>query len=134
MVRNRMCLGKLVQMHLVTWFHLLLDTDQVVGFRSWRRPEAIRSCCWPGSPWPRPPLVDTTEQRLAIDSAHRSSNMDSRFQEAGLSDPLFFYYYYFFYNKVFGEGGGRGFQDWETHVHPWCIHVDVWQNQYIIVK
>ena len=21
-----------------------------------------------------------------------------------------------------------------THVHPWRIHVDVWQNQYNIVK
>ena len=26
------------------------------------------------------------------------------------------------------EGGGRGFQDGGTHVHPWLIHVDVWQN------
>ena len=32
--------------------------------------------------------------------------------------------------KVNGEGGsGLG-----THVHPWRIHVDVWQNQYSIVK
>ena len=23
---------------------------------------------------------------------------------------------------------------WGTHVHPWWIHVDVWQNQYNIVK
>ena len=23
---------------------------------------------------------------------------------------------------------------WETHVHPWWIHVDVWQNQCNIVK
>ena len=23
---------------------------------------------------------------------------------------------------------------WETRVHPWWIHVDVWQNQYNIVK
>ena len=29
-----------------------------------------------------------------------------------------------------GEGGGRGVQD----VHPWQIPVDVWQNQYNIVK
>ena len=72
LVRNRMQLGKLVQVHLVIWFHLLLDPDQVVGFRSWRRPEAIRSCCWQGSPSPRPRLVDTAEQRLAVDSAHRS--------------------------------------------------------------
>jgi len=28
-------------------------------------------------------------------------------------------------------GGGSG---WGTHVHPWWIHVDVWQNQYNIVK
>ena len=32
-----------------------------------------------------------------------------------------------------GEGGGRGVQDKE-HVHPWQIHVSVWQNQYNIVK
>ena len=23
---------------------------------------------------------------------------------------------------------------WGTHVHPWRIHVNVWQNQYNIVK
>ena len=27
--------------------------------------------------------------------------------------------------------GGSG---WETRVHPWQMHVDVWQNQYNIVK
>ena len=27
--------------------------------------------------------------------------------------------------------GGSGLG---THVHPWWIHVDVWQNQYNIVK
>ena len=27
-----------------------------------------------------------------------------------------------------GKGGGRGFQDGGTHVHPWLIHTDVWQN------
>ena len=26
------------------------------------------------------------------------------------------------------EGGGRGVQDGGTHVHPWLIHVDVWQK------
>ena len=26
-------------------------------------------------------------------------------------------------------GSGSG-----THVHPWQIHVDIWQNQYNIVK
>ena len=31
------------------------------------------------------------------------------------------------------EGGGRG-AGWGTCVHPWRIHVDVWQNQYNIVK
>ena len=30
-----------------------------------------------------------------------------------------------------GSGGGSG---WGTRVHPWRIHVDVWQNQYHIVK
>ena len=29
------------------------------------------------------------------------------------------------------KGGDSG---WETRVHPWRIHVDVWQNQYSIVK
>ena len=27
-----------------------------------------------------------------------------------------------------GEGGRREIQDGETHVHPWVIHVDVWQK------
>ena len=27
-----------------------------------------------------------------------------------------------------GEGGGREVQDGETHVHPWLIHVNVWQK------
>ena len=31
-----------------------------------------------------------------------------------------------------GEGGGGGVQD--VHVHPWWIHVNVWQNHYNIVK
>ena len=35
--------------------------------------------------------------------------------------------------RWYGEGGGRGVQDGE-HVHLWRIHVDVWQNQYNIVK
>ena len=32
--------------------------------------------------------------------------------------------------------GGRweGSSGWGAHVHPWRIHVDVWQNQYNIVK
>ena len=30
----------------------------------------------------------------------------------------------------YGEGGSG----WGTCVHPWRIHVDVWQNQYNIVK
>ena len=33
----------------------------------------------------------------------------------------------------YGEGGGRG-SGWGTHVHPWWIHVYVWQIQYNIVK
>ena len=31
-------------------------------------------------------------------------------------------------------GGGEGDSGWGTRVHPWWIHVDVWQNQYNIVK
>ena len=27
-----------------------------------------------------------------------------------------------------GEGGGSGVQDGGIHVHPWLIHVDVWQK------
>ena len=32
--------------------------------------------------------------------------------------------------------GGRREEglEWGTHVYPWWIHVDVWQNQYNIVK
>ena len=32
------------------------------------------------------------------------------------------------------EGGRRWGSGWGTHVHPWRMHVDVWQNQYNIVK
>ena len=32
------------------------------------------------------------------------------------------------------EGGWEGDSGWGTHVHPWWIHVDVWQNQYNIIK
>ena len=32
------------------------------------------------------------------------------------------------------EGGGRGGSGWGTRVHLWWIHVNVWQNQYNIVK
>ena len=34
----------------------------------------------------------------------------------------------------YGEEGRRGGSGWGTRVHPWQIHVDVWQNQYNIVK
>ena len=33
--------------------------------------------------------------------------------------------------RWYGEGGGTGSG---TRVHPWWMHVDVWQNQYNIVK
>ena len=33
----------------------------------------------------------------------------------------------------YGKGSRRG-SGWGTLVHPWRIHVDVWQNQYNIVK
>jgi len=36
--------------------------------------------------------------------------------------------------RWYGEGGGRGVSGLGTHVHPWQIHVVVWQNQYSIVK
>ena len=32
-----------------------------------------------------------------------------------------------------GEGGGRGVQVGGTHVHPWVIHVDVWQKNSTIL-
>ena len=32
------------------------------------------------------------------------------------------------------KGGGRGGSGLGTRVHLWWIHVDVWQNQYNIVK
>jgi len=34
---------------------------------------------------------------------------------------------------VWGERW-EGVSGWGTRVHPWQIHVDVWQNQYNIVK
>ena len=32
------------------------------------------------------------------------------------------------------EGGRRRNSGWGTHVHPWHIQVNIWQNQYNIVK
>ena len=32
-----------------------------------------------------------------------------------------------------GVGGGRG-SGWGTHVYPWQILINVWQNHYNIVK
>ena len=34
----------------------------------------------------------------------------------------------------YGEECGRGGSGLETCVHPWWMNVDVWQNQYNIVK
>ena len=34
----------------------------------------------------------------------------------------------------YGEGSGGAGSGWGTLVHQWWIHVDVWQNQYNIVK
>ena len=38
----------------------------------------------------------------------------------------------------YGEGGGRRVREegsgWGTRVYLWQIHVDIWQNQYNIVK
>ena len=33
-----------------------------------------------------------------------------------------------------GEGVGKGGSGWGTHLHPWWIQVNVWQNQYNVVK
>ena len=32
-----------------------------------------------------------------------------------------------------GEAGGRDAQDEGTHVHPWLIHVNVWQKNTTIL-
>ena len=32
------------------------------------------------------------------------------------------------------EEGRKGGSGWGTRVYPWWMHVDVWQNQYNIVK
>ena len=34
----------------------------------------------------------------------------------------------------YGEGSGRWGSELGTSVHSWWIHVDVWQNQYNVVK
>ena len=34
----------------------------------------------------------------------------------------------------YGEGGGREGSGWGTCIYLWRIHVDIWQNQYNIVK
>ena len=36
--------------------------------------------------------------------------------------------------RWYREGGGRRGSGLGICVHPWRIHVDVWQNQYSIVK
>ena len=36
--------------------------------------------------------------------------------------------------RWYGEGGGKGGSGLGARVHPRQIHVDVWQNQYNIVK
>ena len=39
------------------------------------------------------------------------------------------------YILIYKQGGRwEGGSGWGTCVHPWWIHVDVWQNQYNIVK
>ena len=30
------------------------------------------------------------------------------------------------------DGGGRGFQYGGTHVYPWLIHINIWQNHHNI--
>ena len=32
------------------------------------------------------------------------------------------------------KGGGRGVWNGGTHVHPWLIHVTVWQSHHNVVK
>ena len=57
---------------------------------------------------------------------NRQSRFDARYRMLVLvhwDDPEGWY----------GDGGGRGGSRWGTCVHPWRIHVDVWQNQYNIV-
>ena len=50
--------------------------------------------------------------------------------EAGHSKPVFWDYP----EGWDGKGGGRRVQDRGTHVHPWLIHVDVWQKPSRCVK
>ena len=38
------------------------------------------------------------------------------------------------YREGGDQGGGGGWFRMGTRVHPWQIHVDVWQNQDNIVK
>ena len=61
----------------------------------------------------------------------------------GLTDFCIFYMFQFSTSCMYleadtegwyGEGGGRGGSGWGTRVLLWWIHVDVWQNQYNIVK
>ena len=32
-----------------------------------------------------------------------------------------------------GEGGGKGVWDRGTHVHPWVIHVAIWQKTTMLL-
>ena len=66
------------------------------------------------------------EQRFVTLYRRQGSSPSPRKRKAKKKDDLEGWY---------GEGGRRGFQDWEqVSVHPRRIHDDIWQNQYNIVK
>ena len=49
--------------------------------------------------------------------------------ETGHSKPVLWYHP----EGCDGEGGGRVVQDGGTHVHPWLIHIAVWQKKITIL-
>ena len=57
-------------------------------------------------------------------------NSPSSMHEAGLSKPV----HWDNPEGWDGEGAGRRPRDRGTHVHPWLIHADVWQNHHSTVK
>ena len=48
----------------------------------------------------------------------------SKFDETGYSKPV----HWDNPERWDGEGRWVGCSGWETHIHPWLIHVNVWQK------
>jgi len=74
---------------------------------------------------------DSESNRVEWKQAHSFFNMENKAWETWPSIMISHLDNYIasILREVGGGGSGLG-----THIHLWRIHVDVWQNQYNIVK